>query len=92
MVDKSNIEKQADSNSSSVRKKIFYKVKINKDKCKGCRLCILFCKFNHLELSPDLNKRGVCYAKIKDDTECKGCGACFLICPDSCIEIYEGAE
>ena len=64
-------------------------VKIEKDKCKGCQLCIVNCPTKHLELSSSLNKRGVTYAKIKKGTNCTGCGFCFLICPEACIEVYE---
>jgi len=67
-------------------------VRIDKDKCKGCGLCILWCPLKHLELSSDLNKRGVRYAKKKENTSCSGCGACFLVCPDFCIEVYEKAK
>jgi 2-oxoglutarate ferredoxin oxidoreductase subunit delta len=64
-------------------------VRIQKDKCKSCGLCILYCPSKCLEFSLDLNKRGLKYAKKKKDKDCIGCGACFLICPDFCIEIYE---
>lgn len=62
---------------------------INKDKCKGCQLCIFYCPSKHLELSLELNKRGVRFVKANKGSECAGCGFCFLICPDTCIEIYE---
>lgn len=67
-------------------------VKINKDSCKGCGLCIFNCPTKHLELSKDLNKKGVTYAKIKPGTKCIGCGFCFFICPETCIKIYEPKE
>ena len=65
------------------------KVRIDKDKCKGCGLCILYCPVKKLEFSLDLNKKGVRYAKGKENTSCIGCGNCYLICPDCCIEVYE---
>ncbi len=66
-----------------------FKVEIDKDQCKGCGLCILYCPFNCLELSSDLNVRGIKYVKKKKNVDCKGCGRCYLICPDSCVEIYK---
>ncbi|MFH1505255.1 MAG: 4Fe-4S binding protein [Candidatus Omnitrophota bacterium] len=63
------------------------KVEIKKDKCKGCELCIFYCPAKALELSQELNKRGVKFAKLKQEAKCSGCGFCFLICPDACIEI-----
>ena len=64
-----------------------YEVYINKDKCKSCRLCIFYCPTKHLEMSSELNKRGVKFAKIKKATKCIGCGFCYLVCPDDCIEV-----
>ncbi|MFA5271903.1 MAG: 4Fe-4S dicluster domain-containing protein [Candidatus Omnitrophota bacterium] len=65
-----------------------FKVSINKDKCKGCQLCVYFCPAKHLKTSSDLNKRGVKYVTKKEASRCSGCGFCFLVCPDCCIEIY----
>lgn len=66
-----------------------FKLKIKKDKCKGCKLCIFYCPLKSLEFSSVLNKRGVEFANFKKGAKCSGCGFCFLICPDSCIEIYK---
>jgi len=65
------------------------KIKIEKDKCKGCELCIFYCPLGSLELSSNLNKRGVKSANFKKGAKCSGCGFCFLICPDRCIEIQK---
>ncbi|RKY39131.1 MAG: hypothetical protein DRP76_03690 [Candidatus Omnitrophota bacterium] len=64
-------------------------IRIDKDKCKGCFLCIQFCPLNCLEASQDLNKRGNQYAKKREGKKCAGCGNCYLVCPDVCIELYE---
>ena len=65
------------------------KVKIEKDRCKGCGLCIFYCPLKSLELSVTLNKRGVKPANFKKGAKCSGCGFCFLICPDNCIQIQK---
>ena len=64
------------------------KIKINKDKCKGCLLCMSVCPKGAIETEKDLNRLGYKAAKFKDGKECAGCAMCAIICPDSCIEIY----
>ncbi len=64
-------------------------IKIKKERCKGCELCVVRCPLKHIEMSRELNKKGVSFARIKEGTKCSGCGICFFICPDSCIEVYE---
>ncbi len=66
-----------------------YKVKIAKDKCKSCNLCIIHCPTKHLKFSSKLNKRGVVFAITDSKTKCIGCGFCFFMCPDGCIEVFE---
>lgn len=66
-----------------------FQVKIKKDKCKGCGLCIAYCPIKHLVFSQDLNKKGRKYAEVNKENKCIGCGACFLVCPDAAIKIYE---
>ncbi|MCF7916320.1 MAG: 4Fe-4S binding protein [Candidatus Omnitrophica bacterium] len=65
-----------------------FEVVIEKDKCKGCGLCITYCPTKHLLFSKDLNKRGLKYAKVNQKNKCIGCGACFIVCPDVAIKIY----
>ncbi len=69
-----------------------FHLKIKKDKCKGCGLCIHHCPVKHLKLSDELNKKGVKFAVTNKDTPCIGCGFCFSICPECCIEIYQAKE
>jgi 2-oxoglutarate ferredoxin oxidoreductase subunit delta len=64
-------------------------IKIKKDRCKGCELCLAACPRKVLRLSRDLNKKGIRFAEVGDKKKCVGCGLCFLVCPDACIEIYE---
>jgi 2-oxoglutarate ferredoxin oxidoreductase subunit delta len=63
------------------------KLKIDRDKCKGCMLCVSFCPKGALSAEEKLNKRGVKPVKFKEDAGCIGCRMCMIICPDNCIEI-----
>jgi 2-oxoglutarate ferredoxin oxidoreductase subunit delta len=64
------------------------KITINKDKCKGCLLCISFCPKGLIIVDKDLNRRGIKPVRFKKSQECMGCTMCALICPDCCIEVY----
>ncbi|MDP2940584.1 MAG: 4Fe-4S binding protein [Candidatus Omnitrophota bacterium] len=66
------------------------KLKINKNRCKGCLLCITYCPKGLLKKSQSLNKLGiqpVIFVAGRDS--CIGCSFCAIICPECCIEIFK---
>lgn len=63
------------------------KIKIDREKCKGCLLCISVCPKKFIEADDKLNRRGIRPVKFKKGAKCVGCGFCALICPDCCIEV-----
>ena len=65
------------------------KLKIDKERCKGCFLCIEFCPRKALSVSETVNKKGYRYVVMKDATKCNLCGICVMMCPDCGIEIVE---
>jgi len=66
-----------------------FEIKVDPEKCKGCELCIHFCKYNVLEISKKSNQKGYFPVQVKNLDNCHGCGNCYLICPEGiCIEIY----
>jgi 2-oxoglutarate ferredoxin oxidoreductase subunit delta len=65
------------------------KITINKDKCKGCLLCVSFCPKHAIVIEEKLNKRGVKPVAFDDAAGCIGCAMCAVICPDCCIEVYK---
>jgi 2-oxoglutarate ferredoxin oxidoreductase subunit delta len=60
-----------------------FNVKINKDFCKECFICVKVCPkkvFN-------INDVGIVY--VKDENICIGCRICENLCPDFAIEVEE---
>lgn len=66
-----------------------YSLTIDRERCKGCELCVDFCPRTVLSLSPKLNSRGQHYATATNPASCIGCAQCSDICPDAAIEIEE---
>lgn len=67
------------------------KIKINKDRCKGCYLCVSYCPKGLITIDSELNKLGVKPVKFqnKKGVQCIGCAFCALICPDCGIEVIK---
>ncbi len=60
-----------------------YSVKISKELCKGCKVCVLEFECPAIEFKDEEKK-----AKI-NDTLCIGCGCCIHICPTKAIVLVE---
>lgn len=62
------------------------RIVINKDRCKGCGVCVDACPKNLITLSDDLNKYNTNYAQfIDNEKKCVGCQICAKSCPDIAI-------
>ncbi len=59
----------------------------NRDRCKGCELCISVCPKKILALEENANVKGYRPAGCTDESLCIGCASCAKICPDSIITI-----
>ncbi|HDZ77257.1 MAG TPA: 4Fe-4S dicluster domain-containing protein [Candidatus Omnitrophica bacterium] len=64
------------------------KVKINRERCKGCQLCLIYCPKGLIEKDKNLNKKGI-QPLVFRNGECNGCKFCAIICPDGAVEIYK---
>ena len=65
---------------------------IDKDRCKGCYLCIDECPKKLLKVGEEVNSLGVHLVEFNDPNhECLGCAMCATRCPDLAIkEVYRG--
>ncbi len=68
----------------------FGKIKLDKDKCTGCGLCVKICPGDTMELDadrkPSPNQE---IADICGDQVCASCGACQAICPQEAIVVVD---
>ena len=63
---------------------------VNKERCKGCELCVVACPCQVLALQPtEVNDKGYHYAFMQNPDACIGCASCGLVCPDGCITVYK---
>ena len=66
------------------------RVTIDRERCKGCGLCVKFCPAGVIVFDTKLNKRGVQPAIVNGDGgKCTGCTNCAAMCPEAAIEIEE---
>ena len=62
-------------------------IQIDKEKCKGCKLCIEACSQDVIGIDNEYNQAGYYPAKIIDADKCISCGLCQKICPEMAIKI-----
>ncbi len=65
---------------------------IDKDRCKGCGLCVEVCPKDVLEISNEVNTKGYFPAYQARPDDCILCARCCTMCPDVAISITETAE
>ena len=65
------------------------KIKINKDRCKGCYLCVVNCPNGLIKVSTSMNVKGVKAAYFSGSSKCTGCAMCAVICPDCGITVFK---
>ena len=61
-------------------------LRIERERCKGCELCIPACPPRVLTMSDEVNGMGFRYPELSPG--CTGCRACLLVCPDFCFEVF----
>ncbi len=72
------------------------KIIIDRERCKGCRLCLEVCPRDCLEPDTGLNKKGyqpvLFRESVEDKKGCNACTMCGLVCPEAAIEVYRAEE
>lgn len=63
-------------------------ITIDKNRCKGCELCVKACPQGILSMSKAINIKGYFHAQMHDPSRCIGCCICAITCPDMAIEVH----
>ena len=64
------------------------KMTVDKERCKGCALCVAACPKKIIEVRKDIRTaKGYCPAECTDQSKCTGCAMCFTMCPDCAIVV-----
>jgi 2-oxoglutarate ferredoxin oxidoreductase subunit delta len=76
--------------SDFIMAKVKGSVVVNRERCKGCDLCVAACPSDVLELHPrEVNDKGYHYVYMKQPDACIGCANCGVVCPDGCLTVYK---
>lgn len=62
---------------------------VDKEKCKGCGLCVAACPAKVLDLAKEVNGKGYHHSQMVNPEACIGCASCGLVCPDAVITVYK---
>ncbi len=60
-------------------------ITVDRDQCKGCELCNLYCPQGIIGMSKEINTKGYFFAQVNDPGRCIGCMLCAVTCPDQAI-------
>ena len=69
-----------------------FKVTIERNRCKGCELCIHACPKQVLAMSKEINDKGYFFSTVAAQENCIGCRFCGFMCPDVAITVEQLEE
>ena len=62
---------------------------IDRERCKGCLLCVRACPTKVLAASGEPNSWGYYPSEVVAPDKCIACGSCYAVCPDVAITVYK---
>ncbi|HNQ97468.1 MAG: 4Fe-4S dicluster domain-containing protein [Spirochaetales bacterium] len=68
------------------------KIEIDRERCKGCLLCVHACPFTLIAVDSSMNSAGVYPVTFSSGGRCTACTSCYRVCPDCAITVYELEE
>ncbi len=64
-------------------------VLIDRNRCKGCELCVHHCPQGVLRMEDGYNARGYRPVSLDErDHSCTGCAVCAVVCPDVVFTVF----
>jgi 2-oxoglutarate ferredoxin oxidoreductase subunit delta len=66
-----------------------YVYSIDRDRCKGCGLCVAVCPKKVLRISAEINTKGYFAVYQAHPENCVFCATCCIMCPDTALTITE---
>lgn len=64
-------------------------IEVDKERCKGCGVCVSICPVKVIALNQMVNAKGYNYCYMENPDGCIGCAGCAIVCPDSVITVYK---
>jgi len=61
---------------------------VDKERCKGCEVCVDACPTNVISMTGEVNGKGYHFSFMANPDECTGCMNCAIVCPDGAITVY----
>ncbi|MCY3413505.1 MAG: ferredoxin family protein [Candidatus Heimdallarchaeota archaeon] len=59
---------------------------VDRNRCKGCKICVSICPFDAIFMSNEKSHRGNFYPI--ENGACKACKKCLYACPDFALSIH----
>jgi 2-oxoglutarate ferredoxin oxidoreductase subunit delta len=66
-----------------------FEITVEKNRCKGCELCVHACPKQVLAMSKEINDKGYFFSIVAEQSKCIGCRFCAFTCPDVAIEVAQ---